>query len=512
MLLRNSSRRGNDLDHCTSVTGNHPTVDDHPLAADDAAVNMSRFALIVALCLSLADLSSWAAEDPDKPAPAERSDTPVVASGVSDSPAVYLDPGPMVGHVSSSNALIWARASDRAELGVRVGRRPDLSDGQVCEGPKLDVDSGFMGTVAVSGLEPAQTNYYCLLLNGRPAMLPPYPSFKSAPPESQRGRVRVAFTSCVGYHGYDAAPGYSDMATRTNVDLVLMLGDNHYANTNGAMKQREYYYDQRRTGGWRELSASTPIYAIWDDHDYGPDNSDGRLKGKEESLKTFKEHWANPAYGEEDNPGVYFTFSRAGVDFFMLDVRYHRDPNKAKDIANKTMLGAKQVAWLKRELLASRAPVKVLASGGEWQSNGTDDSWTSFARERDEILGFIDTNRIKGVLLLSGDRHFTAAYHAQGKWIEVTSGPLGSSNARSRNLPEMFLNFSDPRAKFYCIYDINTAISPPDVTLEVYCVGEGLALRREFTWDEIIGLTKITPLPPTTGSTAPGGSARRTGR
>jgi hypothetical protein len=34
------------------------------------------------------------------------------------------------------------------------------------------------------------------------------------------------------------------------------------------------------------------------------------------------------------------------------------------------------------------------------------------------------------------------------------------------------------------------------VTLEVYRVAEGLAQRRVFTWDEVIGKTKIKTLPP----------------
>jgi hypothetical protein len=59
----------------------------------------------------------------------------------------------------------------------------------------------------------------------------------------------------------------------------------------------------------------------------------------------------------------------------------------------------------------------------------------------------------------------------------------------------MFLNFSDSKAKFYCIYDIDTRVTPPAVTLEVYRVGEGLAQRRVFTWDEVLGVSKIKPLP-----------------
>lgn len=470
-------------------------------------MNTARAIATLLLALSASLLS--AAEERTNTATTPRSERTAAKKPAAGVPAVFLDPGPMVGHASSSNALLWARASGAARLGVRVSSEANLSGARDFAGPKLVSASGFMGTVEATGLEPAQRYFYCPTLDGKLALLPPYPSLRTAPPESQRGRVRVAFTSCVGYHGFDAAPGYSDIATRTNVDLLLMLGDNHYANTNGAVVQRQFYQDQRRTGGWRELAAGLPVYAIWDDHDYGPDNSDGRLKGKEESLQTFKEHWANPAYGEPGNPGVYFKFSRTGVDFFMLDGRYHRDPNKAKDLAHKTMLGEKQLAWLERELLASRAPIKVIAAGGEWQSNGTDDSWTSFAAERDGLLHFIETNRIEGVLLLSGDRHFTGAYQARGKWIEVTAGPLGSSNAKTRNQPEMFLNFSDTKTKFYCIYDLNPASSPPEVTLEVYRVGEGLVLRREFTWDEVIGLTKILPLPPSpeTGASA----ARRRG-
>jgi alkaline phosphatase D len=413
----------------------------------------------------------------------------------------YLVLDPMIGHTTPTSVRIWAKASAPARMSVLAGTNDDLSDGNDFRSAELTRDSAHMGSLLIEGLKPNQRYFYCVLLNGSPAQSPPYPSFQTAPPEGEKGRVRFAFISCVGYKGFDSAAGFADL-TRTNFDLLLLLGDNHYANTNDATKQRAFYHEQRATPGYRYVTSRTPTYAIWDDHDYGPDNSDRTLKGKEISLQTFEEHWANPAYGEPNNPGVYFKFSRGQVDFFMLDVRYHRDRNKDTNVASKTMLGEQQLAWLKRELLASPGKLKVLAAGSEWQSNGTEDSWTSFKRERDEIFAFIEENHIDGVLLVSGDRHFTAAYQVKGKWIEVTSGPIGSSNAKTRNLPEMFLNFSDSKAKFYCIYDIDTRVEPPAVTLEVYRVGEGLAERRVFAWDEVLGRTQIKPLPPSPAANA----------
>ncbi len=166
----------------------------------------------------------------------------------------------------------------------------------------------------------------------------------------------------------------------------------------------------------------------------------------------------------------------------------------------KTHLGEEQLAWLKRGLLASSAPVKVLAIGGEWQSHGIANSWTSFKRERDELFKFIEDNGITGVLLLSGDRHFTAAYQVLGKFIEVTSGPFGSKNSESKPLPEMF--WYSGKGKFYCIYDIDTTLAPPKVVLEIYKTSEGLVQRREFTWDEILGVSKIKTLTAPAAGTA----------
>src|SRR5438093_737000 len=106
--------------------------------------------------------------------------------------AACLELAPMIGHTSSTDTRIWAKASESTRLSVRIGQRPDLFDGRTVRGPKLEAGTAFMGQLVVSNLQPAMRYYYCLLLDGKRAMLQPYPSFASAPPEGRPGHVRVA--------------------------------------------------------------------------------------------------------------------------------------------------------------------------------------------------------------------------------------------------------------------------------------------------------------------------------
>jgi alkaline phosphatase D len=412
--------------------------------------------------------------------------------------ANWLELGPMIGHVSHTNASLWVKSHLPAGVSVAISRDPELAEVRPIAGPQLTEETDRSGSWTIPDLEPSTRYYYAVSLNGKPAMLPPYPSFVTAPIPGTHEHLRFAFISCSGYSPYDPAPGWADLGMRTNVDLILMMGDNHYGNSPDLAKQRAAYLGQRQSSGFRQTTERIPTYGIWDDHDFGPNDSDGTLPDKESALRAFREHWANPAVGEPENLGVYFKFTRGAVDFFCLDGRYHRSPNKQTNSPSKTMLGTRQLEWLKQGLQQSVAPVKVLVSGSEWQTNGTPDSWTSFPRERDEIFEFIRSRGIEGVILLSGDRHFTGAYQVQQRFIEVTSGPFGGGTASTRNLPEMFLNFG--KGRFYCVYDVETSTAVPVLTLEVYQVGMGLLERRTFTWDEVNGRQKIPALGNSLGS------------
>lgn len=415
------------------------------------------------------------------------------AAGVDAAEAAkWLTLGPMVGHVTDSDARIWVQASAPARVSVRIGENAELARSRTVSGPDLSADQNFSGQVLIPDLHAGHRYFYSVLLDGRPVGLPPYPSFSTPPASGTPHPLRFAFFSCSGYQPEDPAAGWAELGMRAPVDLILMLGDNHYGNSPELATQRKAYLGQRRSPAFRELTSRVPLYGIWDDHDFGPNDSDGSLPGKETALRAFKEHWANPSFGEPGSPGVYFKFTRGDIEFFMLDGRYNRSPNKETNNPAKTQLGTLQLEWLKRSLAESKARVKILASGGEWQDNGTPDSWTSFPRERDDILGFIESKGIQGVMLLSGDRHFTAGYQVRGRFLEVSSGPFGASPAESRLVPGMFLYHG--KGHYYCVYEVDTTPPEPLVTLEVYQVGMGLVNRRSFTWAEVTGRTRIAPL------------------
>ena len=90
-----------------------------------------------------------------------------------------------------------------------------------------------------------------------------------------------------------------------------------------------------------KLFANTNHYATWDDHDYGPNNSDRLYSGKFRSLEIFKNYWPNPSFGTKETPGVFFSFTKSDASFFVLDTRFYAE----KDVQ---MLGDSQMEWLKK--------------------------------------------------------------------------------------------------------------------------------------------------------------------
>jgi alkaline phosphatase D len=193
-------------------------------------------------------------------------------------------------------------------------------------------------------------------------------------------------------------------------DLTVWLGDNLYfreVDFDSPWGMAARYAHSRQQSSLQALLRTGSHAAIWDDHDFGPNDSNSSFNLKDASLELFKRYWPNPSFGLPEHPGV-FTIARQGdADFFLLDGRWYRDADLDSGSA-KVMFGATQMRWLKNALLNSTANFKIIASGSPMLDGPTPyESWSHFNDERQGFIDWLTANKVNGVMFLSGDRHHT---------------------------------------------------------------------------------------------------------
>ena len=161
----------------------------------------------------------------------------------------------------------------------------------------------------------------------------------------------------------------------------------------------------------QKFMATMPQYAIWDDHDYGPNDAGKYFMFKNESRNIFKNYTANPSYGE-DGKGIYTKLSYSDADFLLTDDRYFRSHDAMPDsvngmpTANKTFFGREQMDWLKNNLLFSNATFKIIVVGSQVMNPlNKYERMNSYTYEYNELIQFIKAQKINGVVFFSGDRH-----------------------------------------------------------------------------------------------------------
>ena len=234
---------------------------------------------------------------------------------------------------------------------------------------------------------------------------------------------------------YGGGFGVFDAIAAASPDVMLWLGDNLYLQKPDfddptAMAAR--YRRQRAFPPLQKLLTAASHLAIWDDHDYGPNDSDTTYAMKGETLSLFKRYWPNPSSGLPGVPGIFGSARYGDVLFFLLDDRYYRSPNRAPDGPDKTMFGTRQLEWLKQALVsAPRAAIKIVAGGSQfWNRTTRFEGWHHFATERAAFADWLARERIEGLVFLSGDRHFGELLKIErpGAYplVEFTSSPLTS--------------------------------------------------------------------------------------
>ncbi len=216
---------------------------------------------------------------------------------------------------------------------------------------------------------------------------------------------------------------------RAQADFMVWLGDNLYYlgkdyKSYDNMFKRNIDVRSKFKLMDRFLAAQ-PDYAIWDDHDYGWNDADKTFPLKDAALKAFRGFWPNTY--EDNVKQTYFTFRYNDAEFFMTDGRWWRSP--PGDTAGE-FLGAVQLKWLKEKLLKSNATFKFICMGSQiLNDNHHGESYAHYPVERNDLLNYIVDNNIKGVIFLTGDKHYTELSKRDWKGYplyDFTSSPITS--------------------------------------------------------------------------------------
>lgn len=375
-------------------------------------------------------------------------------------PAVFagsIISGPMLGYRAHREVFLWLETKDtqKVTLDYWLAGQPETKRTLAQAGPTPTPAGGQILHFRPGLLEPGARYEYALSLDGVKQAFPFPTTFQTQALWEWRGPA-PDFKFITGSCAYINDPAYDrpgapyGMTTRTfelmgesGADFMVWLGDNWY--------YREPDYDSP-SGLWyrpqhdraipelRRLLATMNHYATWDDHDYGPNDSNWSYEYKEEALKIFQAYWGNHSYGEAGNPGVYTKFYWSDAAFFLLDNHYHRDAaTLSQDLhPEKTQWGRRQLEWLKQSLIAAKElkhfKFFFIATGNQMlQVRTGSESHEEYRREREELLAFIREQEITGVVFLTGDVHHSALYRRQlgqdGPWVyEITASPFSSGS------------------------------------------------------------------------------------
>lgn len=323
-----------------------------------------------------------------------------------------------VGGVTGDSAVVKGRA---AAPGATVRLRYTAAGGPAQETPRQHPTSehAFIAAFTLTGLAPHTEYSYSLLVNNEtePALSGRFRTLGSSP---------FSFDFAVSGDIFTGSNARSfDAIAALDPSFFLVNGDVFYADiTENRVERFRAAYD----AAWsaprqRALYRQTPLVYIWDDHDYGPDNSHGGSPARDAARAAYRE--AVPHYPLPSASPIYQAFSVGRTRFILTDLRSARSRPRELDDAAKSMLGTAQKEWLKAGLLAAGRSHAIVfwVTSVPWlaeQRDGGDD-WGGYATERAELAAFIEENEIDNIVALAGDAHMIAADDGRHN----TYGPSG---------------------------------------------------------------------------------------
>ncbi|MFF3324849.1 alkaline phosphatase D family protein [Streptomyces sp. NPDC002889] len=418
--------------------------------------------------------------------------------------------GVQTGDVTTSSGLVWVRSDRPARMIVETSATESFRHARRWHGPLLGPGTDFTGTTALRGLPPGEQVHYRVTLadpdDPRRCGEAVYGTFRTAPARRREG-VRFLWSGDIAGQGWGINPdiggyrAYEEMR-RLDPDFFLCSGDTVYADgplaasvtlpdgrvwrnlvTEEKSKVAQTLGEYRGNFRYnllddhvRRFNAQVPTIVQWDDHEVrnnwypGQILDDPRYTEKDvdvlarRSMQAFGEYFPVGTLSPRGSDGRIHRVVHHGplLDVFVLDMRTYRNANSPGRQADDAegILGAEQLAWLKRELSRSRAVWKVIASdmplglvvpdgSANFEAVAQGDPGVPLGRELQiaDLLRFIKHRRITGTLWLTADVHYTSAQHYAPEravykdfapFWEFVSGPLAAGGFPANALDGTF--------------------------------------------------------------------------
>jgi phosphodiesterase/alkaline phosphatase D-like protein len=306
------------------------------------------------------------------------------------------------GGVSPAGVVIKARAVAPG-VPLRLVVSPASGGGAPAYDRTIEADALGLATFAVDQLSPATLYNYAV--TGSSARLEgSFKTFRDGP-----FPFRIAFAACART---GSASAIFREIRRLEPNLFIHMGDFHYENisTNEPDRFFQAYDAVLGSPAQAALFRALPIVYMWDDHDFGSNNSDATSPSRPAALQAYGTFV--PHYPLTSTDTVQQAFSIGRVRVIVTDARAARSP-MGGDPARRTMLGKAQLEWLERELEASQsAPLVLWVNSLPWITRGqerTTDGWAPYAVERERIANRIAALQLTDrLVMLSGDAHMVA--------------------------------------------------------------------------------------------------------
>jgi alkaline phosphatase D len=334
----------------------------------------------------------------------------------------------------------------------RVATDPGLN-APVAEGhTEATAASDYTVKIDVRDLSPGSTYHYQFVAAN---VASPLGKTRTLPIGSVE-RLRLAVTSCANYP-YGFFHAYRRIAERTDLDVVLYLGDYLYEYANGTYGDGEplgrvpepdreivSLEDYRRRHAQyksdpdlQEVHRQHPCVAVWDDHELanntwrdGAQNHQSSAEGDwrprlRSAIRAFLE-WMPIRNPDAEHPGrIYRHFAWGDLaDLIMLDTRViGRDrqvdgcDQAGVQDAGRSLLGSEQESWFFEQLTSSKQRATrwrligqqvrfalALPDPPEPGCVGNGDNWGGYAASRRRVLDALQAG-IDNVIILTGDAH-----------------------------------------------------------------------------------------------------------